>query len=85
MRIKFIKPLQNFCLEIKFEDGLSGIISIKDQMFGPAFEALKDPDYFKKVFISDSGVCTWPNETDLAPEFLYERINSNQTKRKKVA
>ena len=36
-------------------------------------------DYFKK-FKLDSWTLTWPNESDFAPEFLYELvIKSNST------
>ncbi len=42
---------------------------------GPMVEPLRDPGYFKRVFL-EHGAPTWPNGFDLAPEWLYREVES---------
>jgi hypothetical protein len=73
-RVISAKPLDNFKIEVEFPDGTHGIISLKDRLFGPVFEPLKDPDYFARLTIDEFGVMCWPNGADIAPDALYERL-----------
>jgi len=38
------------------------------------FEPLKDPEFFTQVQIDDFGAVYWPNEADLAPDALYQKV-----------
>jgi hypothetical protein len=40
--------------------------------FDGVFEPLRDPARFAEAFV-DLGTVCWPNDLDLAPEFLYEK------------
>jgi hypothetical protein len=68
-----IKCLNNFRLEITFDDGKSGILDCKPIIEkGGVFLALRDPNVFKKVTIhKELGVINWDNEIDIAPETAY--------------
>ncbi len=69
---------EDFKIELTFNDGLSGVVDLKDQFTGKIFEPLKDVEFFKK-FELDSWTLTWPNDSDFAPEFLYDlTIKQNQ-------
>jgi len=61
-------------LEVIFSDGTRGIISVKDQLFGPVFEPLKDPTFFNRVAIDEFGTICWPNGADLAPDAIYGQL-----------
>ncbi len=65
--------IKDYQLELTFNDGASGIVDLEDHLNGKIFEPLKNIDYFKK-FELDSWTLTWPNESDFAPEFLYELV-----------
>ncbi len=71
-----VKPLENYRLFVKFEDGLSGEVDLSGDLRGPVFEPLKDPAFFKQVAIDDHGAPCWPNQADLAPDALYEALSS---------
>jgi hypothetical protein len=73
-RVISAKPLDDFKIEVEFSDGTHGVISLKDRLFGPVFEPLKNPDYFKKLTIDEFGVICWPNGADIAPDALYEKL-----------
>ena len=68
-----IKCLDNFKLEVIFDDGMSGILDCKPFIEkGGVFSQLADPDVFNKAEIhKELGVITWNNEIDIAPETAY--------------
>ena len=71
-----VRPLDDYQLEVCFEDGMRGIVSIKERLFGPVFEPLRDPNQFRQVEVDEFGAVCWPCGADLAPDALYERIRS---------
>jgi hypothetical protein len=71
-----VQPLDNYQLEVAFEDGTNGIVSLKDRLFGPVFEPLRDPAMFRQVSVDEFGAVCWPNGADLAPDALYEKLRA---------
>lgn len=67
------KHVRDFIVWVKFEDGTAGEVDLTDELWGPVFEPLKDPSYFRQMTVAEYGTIAWPNGADLAPEFLYER------------
>jgi hypothetical protein len=74
--VVFVRPLDDFQLEVSFDDGTCGVISLKDRLFGPVFEPLHDPALFRQVAVDEFGAVCWPNGADLAPDALYQRIHA---------
>ena len=74
------KYIEEYRLWIQFNNGKSGEIDLKDQLWGPAFEPLKDIAEFREFSVSNE-LCTiaWENEVDFAPEFLFEKVLSGAT------
>lgn len=73
-RVVSAQALDGYRLEATFDDGTSGAVSLKDRLFGPVFEPLRDPAYFRQVFVDEFGAICWPNGADLAPDALYARV-----------
>jgi len=71
-----VHPLDNYCLEITFEDGVSGIVDIKEAItFNGVFEPFEDEVFFRQVKVNpDTGTIEWPNDVSLDPVVLYARI-----------
>ncbi len=65
--------IKDFKVKLTFNDGLEGIVDLKSHLDGKVYEPLKDVDFFKK-FKLDSWTLTWQNDSDFAPEFLYEQV-----------
>jgi hypothetical protein len=76
-RVITVKAQADWDLDITFSDEMRGTISIKDRLFGPIFEPLKDPALFAQVSIDEFGVICWPNGADLAPDGLYEKLKKS--------
>lgn len=59
-------------LVLTFSDGTSKRVNLRDWLYGPVFEPLRDPDVFAQVRLeADGETISWPNGADFAPEFLY--------------
>jgi len=80
MKVKQVKAKPGYVLDLEFEDGLEGELSIADRLFGAMFEPLKNTEYFSQVRIDEYGVVCWPNGADLASDVLYNKVLENQEK-----
>jgi hypothetical protein len=76
-RIVSVKPLDEYRLEVVFSDGIHGVVSLTDRLFGPVFEPLRDVALFQQVTVDEYGAVCWPNGADLAPDALYEQFTKS--------
>lgn len=73
LRVCGVRPLDNFRLWIRFNNGEKRIFDCKPLLSAPAFAPLAVPEVFRNVYI-DYGIPVWNDgEIDIAPEHLYER------------
>lgn len=69
------KHQKDYRILITFNTGEQGEVDLREVLWGPVFEPLKDLDKFKRFKISPVlHTIVWDNDADLAPEFLYEKI-----------
>ena len=76
--IEIIKAqyIEDYKIFIEFKDGSSGLVDLKDDLWGNIFEPLKDVNTFKKFKVSDiMNTIVWENGADLAPEYLFSKLN----------
>ena len=65
----------DFTIHVRFADGTEGDVDLSDELYGEMFEPLKDPAFFGTVTVHpEFHTLCWPNGADLAPEFLYAKI-----------
>ncbi|MFO7901328.1 MAG: DUF2442 domain-containing protein [Planctomycetota bacterium] len=71
--------LDDFKLDLTFEDGKSGILDCKPMIAkGGVFSRLRDPEVFKRAKVNaELGVVTWDDEVDIAPETAYSRATGS--------
>ncbi len=68
-----VRALDDYRLEIVFDDDTMGVLDLSDFVnLGPMTEPLRDPAYFRRVFV-EMGVPTWPNGCDV------DAINARMT------
>lgn len=75
------KYLYNYQIELLFDTGETKVVDLKDTIFKDKreiFTPLREIDYFKRFEVKFNTI-EWPNELDLAPEYLYE-LSDNQAK-----
>ena len=65
--------LEDYKLQLTFNDGVVKVVDLRDELYGEIFEPLKDVSLFKQVVVNEeTNTIEWPNGADFAPEFLYE-------------
>jgi hypothetical protein len=62
-----VEPLGNYKLRVTLSNGRKGIFDVEPYLHSDWFQELKDPNYFRQVFIANETI-TWPHEQDIAPE-----------------
>ena len=71
-RVVEVQPLPNRCLWVRFLDGAAGTVDLAQELWGPMFEPLANPEVFNQVRVDpELETVVWPNGADLALEFLY--------------
>ncbi len=63
-------------LFLRFDDGSEGVVDIAEVLpLDGVFASLRDRAVFEQVSLDKQwGTICWPNDLDLAPEPLYERV-----------
>jgi len=70
--VKNAKYLEDYKIEIEFNNHKKGVVDLSDELYGEVFEPLKDKKLFSKIKVDkDLETVTWENGADLAPEYLY--------------
>ena len=76
--LKVIKAeyIGNYKLNLLFNDGLSGVVDLKEKVFTDhrsVFKPLQNIAFFKK-FKQNRWTIEWENGVDLAPEYLHNLV-----------
>ena len=72
-----VVPKNNYCLFVRFKDGLEGLVHLRREQLTGALEPLRDEHFFKQVFL-EHGAVAWPGEIDLAPDTMYAEVSGKQ-------
>ena len=67
------KPEPDYCLFVRFKDGLEGRVQLRTEQLTGALAPLRDVKFFEQVFVN-CGVVAWPGEIDLAPDTMHAEI-----------
>jgi len=70
-RIKDVKVLEDYKLEIFYENGEVKVYDMKRNLIYGFYENLNNPEYFRKVKSAGTTI-EWPNGEDVDPNELYE-------------
>lgn len=74
-----VKPLAEYQLWLRFEDGIEGVVDIHQLItFSGIFAPLEDATYFVQVQIHpELGTVVWQNGADLDPDVLYSLVTKH--------
>ena len=73
-RIKSVRYLQDYWLELGFTDGVKAKMDFAPQGLGRGgvFTPFQDVNFFRQVTVDEeAGTLVWPNGVDLDPDVLY--------------
>jgi hypothetical protein len=71
-RVRHVEVIADHVLRVVFHDGAVRDVELKDELWGPMAEPLKDPAYFALARVdAQLGTVCWPNGYDLDPDVLH--------------
>jgi len=71
-----IEYRSGYVYHVVFDDGTEGDVDLAEYLGkGPIFAPLKDSSLFRQARV-EGGTIAWPNGADIAPETLYEKVES---------
>ena len=74
-RVAEARYVQDYTIHVRFTDGTEGDVDLQGELYGEIFEPLKDRAFFQEFSVHpEFHTLTWPNGADIAPEFLYEKV-----------
>jgi len=72
-----IEYRSGYVYHVVFDDGMEGDVNLSEYIEkGPVFAPLRDLAYFRRARI-EGGTISWPNGADIAPETLYEHLETS--------
>lgn len=77
-KIAKVKVLSGYRLELEFDDGVSGIVDLSENVGKGVFALWCDPLAFEQVRIGSSGELVWGDRIDLCPDALYLKVTGKK-------
>ncbi|MCI0331926.1 MAG: DUF2442 domain-containing protein [Planctomycetes bacterium] len=78
MEISEAKALPGYRLELRFDNGESGMVDLSEFVGRSVFAAWEKPGEFEQVTVTADGAVEWPGEIDLCPDALYLRMTGKK-------
>lgn len=78
MRITDAKALPEFRLELRFDNGESGVVDLSEFVGRGVCAAWEQPGVFERVAVTAEGAVEWPGEIDFCPDALYLRMTGQR-------
>lgn len=68
-----------YTLHVRYAGELEADVDLSDMLDHPFYAPLRDKKLFAQVRVdAEVPVLVWPNQIDLSPEFLYDRVLKQQ-------
>jgi len=76
VRIKSVKPLENYIVRLEFTDDTSREVDLEPYLRGKVFEPLRQNiEAFRAVKVdAQMGTIVWENGADIDPDILYHGL-----------
>ncbi|WP_428357780.1 DUF2442 domain-containing protein [Methyloprofundus sp.] len=79
LHVTSAKYLEDYKVEVSFNNGRKGIADLSDALNGKMFEPLKNKTEFSKLVIDkELDTIVWSNGADLAPEYIFFKAFRNE-------
>ncbi|HCE45777.1 MAG TPA: DUF2442 domain-containing protein [Lentisphaeria bacterium] len=75
LHVQKAKYVKDYVIWVRFNNGAEGQVDLKDELYGEVFTPLRNPEMFKSFKVDpEIETIVWKNGADMAPEFLYGKI-----------
>ena len=79
-----VTPEPEYCLFVRFKDGLAGRVRLRLEDLTGALAPLRDMQFFKQVYI-ECGAVAWPGDIDLAPDAMHDQVAREHNERERTS
>ena len=69
-----VKPLPNFRIRLRYDDGTTGEVDLSDLVGRGVFKAWDDITFFDSVRLGSHGAIEWGADIDICPDAMYLRL-----------
>ena len=73
-----VRPLENFCLYVKYSDGVEGKVDLSEFAGEGVFALWDDYSQFKNVSIGSGGELVWSEEVDMDSLGVYLKLTGKK-------
>ena len=73
-----VEPLKNYHLNVKFSDGVQGVVDLSEFAGKGVFALWNDYSQFEKVNIGTSGELIWNEEVDMDGLAIYLKLTGKK-------
>jgi hypothetical protein len=73
-----VKPLEKFCLYLKYSDGVEGRVDVSEFAGKGVFALWNDYSQFEKVAIGSSGELVWNEDVDMDGLGIYLKLTGKK-------
>jgi len=77
-KVSKVNVLSGYRLELEFDDGVSGIVNLSEDVGKGVFALWCDRLAFEQVRIGSSGELVWGDRIDLCPDALYLKVTGKK-------
>jgi len=77
-KIVKVEVLQDYRLEVTFDDGVRGVVDLSSLVGRGVFALWLDYGAFATVRIGSSGELAWGDQIDLCPDSLYLKVTGKK-------
>lgn len=77
MKITIAKAIPDYKIEVTFDDGVSGIIDLKEFIANGIFSELKDEHFFKRVYTNGYSIA-WSEELEIDMLTVYAELSGKK-------
>ena len=77
MKIKRLKALPRYRLQLEFADGVAGLVNLSAKVGTGVFAAWQDQEIFAQARVGENGQVEWPGDIDLCPDTLYLEVTGH--------
>jgi hypothetical protein len=73
-RLVLVQALDGHRLQLRFNDGVEGVVDLSPPAGKGVFAAWNDPSHFVRVHVSIMGAAEWERDIDRCPDQLYMQL-----------
>ena len=77
MKVTSVRPAKGYKVDVVFDDGVSGIINLKEFVTQGIFSDLKDEHLFNKVYTNGYSIA-WSDELEIDALTVYAEVSGKK-------